>query len=189
MLTAAALAFAIALGGYGLQGGWTLEGAAAAARLTARFSFLWFIAAWSSSALARLWPGGWRTQLLARRRAVGLGFAAAHSVHFAALLIVVLVFHEARSAAALAGGGFGYLMMAAMALTSNDAAVRAMGATAWKALHAAGGYVLAGIFAFSYYGRLEDKPWLAVPALTLLAAAAALRVLAWALPKRGAASA
>ena len=65
------------------------EGARAAASLTARWAFVWFITAWSASSVAKLWPGGWRAALLRRRRAVGLGFAANHFVHlgfvFAAL--------------------------------------------------------------------------------------------------------
>lgn len=178
-LLAALGGLAIAVGGYWSEGGWTHDGAMAAARLTARFSFLWFVVAWSASALMRLWPGGWRSQLLYRRRAVGLGFAAAHTVHLAALLIAVLAFAEPRALTTIVGGGIGYAFMAAMALTSNDAAVRAMGPRNWKLLHATGGYALAAIFAFSYYGRLSDKPWLAVPALVLISGAALLRVAAW----------
>ena len=61
----------IAAFGYVEFGGWNAEGAGAAARYTARFSFPIFVLAWSASALAKLWPGSWRTVLLRRRRAIG----------------------------------------------------------------------------------------------------------------------
>ena len=172
-------AAAIATLGFVLEGGWTADGAAAAARLTARFSFFWFITAWSASALAKLWPGGWRGVLLRRRRAVGLGFAAAHFVHLGALLIAVLVFATPRSLTTIYGGGFGYVMVALMALTSNDWSVRTLGPRNWKLLHTLGGIVIAAIFFTSYLGRLEDKPWLAIPTLALLGGAVLLKFAAW----------
>jgi methionine sulfoxide reductase heme-binding subunit len=174
----------IAATGYAFQGGWTLDGALAGSRLTARFSFFWFIAAWSASALAFLFPGGWRAVLLRRRRAVGLGFATAHFVHLAALLAAIFIFGDTSSITTIIGGGFGYVLIAAMALTSNNAAVRALGPRVWKLLHGTGGYVIAGIFAFSYYGRLETKPLLAFVTLGLIAAAATLRIAAWLVKQR-----
>ncbi len=173
-------ALGVGLFGYAMEGGWSADGAAAGARLTARFAFPWFVAAWSASALARVWPGGWRTIALRRRRAIGLGFAAAHFVHFAALLIATLVFAQPSALDKVIGGGVGYVFVAAMALTSNDQSVRLLGARNWKLLHATGGYIIALIFAVAYLGRLETAPWLAAGALTLLGAAASLRLTAWA---------
>jgi DMSO/TMAO reductase YedYZ heme-binding membrane subunit len=172
--------FAVAALGYSLEGGWTGDGATATARLTARFAFVWFVVAWSASALARLWPGGWRAQLLYRRRAVGLGFAAAHGVHLLALLTALLMFNVPTALPKIVGGGLGYAFVAAMALTSSDAAVRALGLRNWKRLHAVGGYVLAAIFAYSYFNGLATKPLVAAPALAFISIAAVLRLLAWA---------
>jgi DMSO/TMAO reductase YedYZ heme-binding membrane subunit len=177
------LALASVAGGL-THGGWTYDGAAAAARLTARASFLWFVAAWSASALARLWPGGWRAALLRRRRSVGLGFAATHTVHLAALLTAIFIFGHGSKMVTVIGGGIGYLFVFAMAITSNDASVRRLGPRRWRLLHATGGYVIAGIFAFSYLGRVPAQPWLGIPALSLLGLAALLRILAW-LRRRG----
>lgn len=177
----AGLGAAIAAGlGYALFGGWTSDAALAAARFTARFSFLWFVAAWSASALATLWPGGWRSVLMRRRRAVGLAFAAAHTVHLAALLVAVLAFANPRSLTSIVGGGLGYVLVALMALTSNDWWVRRLSPRTWRALHATGAWAIAGIFAFSYTGRLESKPWLAIPTLTLLGAVVVLKLMAFA---------
>ncbi len=170
--------------GYGLFGGWTLDGALAAARFTARFAFLWFILAWSAGALARLFPGGWRAVLRRRRRAIGLGFAAAHGVHLGALLIATLTFGDPTALATILGGGIVYVFVALMALTSNDAAVRILGPRRWSLLHATGGYMIALVFAYSYFGRLETKPWLAIPALSLLGVAALLRLAAFAAKRR-----
>lgn len=175
----ALVAAAIVALGYTVEGGWSQDGALAAARWTARFSFIWFITAWSASAIAKLWPGGWRTVLLRRRRAVGLGFAAAHFVHLVALLVAVIIFAEPRSATTIYGGGLGYVFVALMALTSNDWSVRTLGPRNWKLLHTIGGVVIAAIFFVSYYGRLEDKPWLAIPALSLLGGAVLLKFAAW----------
>ena len=177
---ATGLALAIATAAYLAHGGWGYEGAAAAARLTARNSFLWFLVAWSASAVARLWPGGWRTALLRRRRSVGLGFAASHTVHLGALLVAILVFDHGTKLVTIVGGGVGYLFVLAMAITSNDASVRRLGPRRWRLLHAAGGYVIAGIFAFSYLGRVKADPWIGVPMMSLIGLAAALRILAWA---------
>lgn len=172
-------ASAVAALGYAEFGGWTAEGAGAAARYTARFSFPIFVLAWSASAIVALWPGGWRNVILRRRRAIGLSFAAAHFVHLAALLVVVLIFGAERSATTIYGGGFGYVMIALMALTSNDRFVRTLGPRSWKLLHTSGALTIAVIFAVSYLGRLDEKAWLAIPALSLLGSAVLLKLAAW----------
>ncbi|WP_297515132.1 hypothetical protein [uncultured Caulobacter sp.] len=179
VLSAALAAAAVGALGFATGGGWTHDGALMATRLTARFSFPIFLAAWSASALAAMFPGGWRAALLRRRRAVGLSFAAAHFVHLAFILDVVLVFHHAPPTVTVYGGGFVYVLIAAMALTSNDAAIKAMGRSAWKALHTTGGIAILLVFANSYAARLKTMPWLGAPALALIALAAALKLAAW----------
>jgi hypothetical protein len=51
-----------------------------------------------------------------------------------------------------------------------------LGPRNWKLLHTVGAYAIASVFFVSYLGRLDGKPWLAIPALTLLGAAMLLRV-------------
>jgi sulfoxide reductase heme-binding subunit YedZ len=177
-------ALAVGLGGMALQGGWTAEGAGAATRLTARWAFPWFIAAFAASSLATVWPGGWRTTLLRRRRAVGLAFAANHGVHLAFILLGVLVFEQTAKPVTVVGGGAAYVLIALMAATSSDAAVRWLGRARWKLLHAVGGWVVLLIFTNSYIGRLAEKPWLAIPSLALIAAALLLRIAAFARTRR-----
>jgi len=159
-------------------GGWTKDGVLAGTAITARWAFPWFIAAWSASSLARLWPGGWRTALLRRRRAVGLAFAANHFVHLGFVVAAVSQFDETRPLYVYLLGGGAYVMIAAMALTSNDAAQRWMGLKGWRLLHAVGGWWVLIIFANSYVGRLMTKPAIAAPAVILIVAALALRIAA-----------
>ena len=159
-------------------GGWTVDGALEGVRITARWAFPWFILAWSASSLARLWPGGWRSALLRRRRAIGLAFAANHFVHLGFIVLAAGVFAMPLSPVSVIGGGITYAMIAAMAATSSDAAVRWMGRARWKILHAVGGWMVLLIFTNSYVGRLGEKPWLAIPAVGLIALALLVRVAA-----------
>lgn len=175
----ALVALAIGVTAMALQGGWSADGAGAGTRLTARWSFPWFIAAWSASSLAILWPGGWRTALLRRRRAVGLAFAVNHGVHLGFILLAAFVFGHENAKLQIYGGGFAYVLIALMAATSNDLSVRLLGPKVWKGLHATGGWVVLFIFTRSYVGRLGEKPWLAIPAVTLIGLALLLRLAAY----------
>ena len=88
---------------------------------------------------------------------------------FPVLLLLMFVY--------LLGGG-AYVMIALMALTSNDAAQRAMGHRNWKLLHAVGGWWVLVIFTNSYVSRLMEKPAIAGPAVALIAVALTLRIAA-----------
>jgi methionine sulfoxide reductase heme-binding subunit len=167
-------ALAFGVGNAAWQGGWSLDGAGAATRITARVSFMWFLAAWSASSLAFHWPGGWRATLLRRRRAIGLGFAAAHGVHLAALSLAIGYFGHKTSTLAIVGGGLCYVIIFAMAATSNSWGMQRLGRQRWKWLHTIGGYFAALIFTNSYVGRLESQLFLAMTALTFLGMAFAL---------------
>ena len=124
-----------------------------AARYTARAAFALFIVTFSASALARLWPGEITRGLLRRRRQWGLGFALAHTIHLAALIHYFRESGEIPQTATVIGGGFAYLLMFAMAATSNDRSVRAMGAW-WKRLHKVGIHYIWFNFALTYLGRI-----------------------------------
>jgi DMSO/TMAO reductase YedYZ heme-binding membrane subunit len=179
VLAATAAALGVGVLGFAAGGGSTQEGALMATRLTARFSFPIFLVAWSASALAALFPGGWRSALLRRRRAVGLSFAAAHGVHFGFILIAALVFQHKLNPVSVYVGGFVYVLIATMVATSNDASVKALGPARWRLLHTIGGIGIFLVFTNSYVGRLMTKPMLAWPALALIAAAVTLKLAAW----------
>jgi sulfoxide reductase heme-binding subunit YedZ len=176
---AAAGCLAIGLANSALQGGWDVDGALAGSRITSRWAFVFFIAAFSASSLAKLWPGGWRTALLRRRRGVGLSFAASHFVHAGFFLTAIFVFGAERSLITFIFGGLAYLFIAAMAATSNDASVKTLGPRRWKLLHQVGGWYIVFIFANSYVGRLVgDKPLLGAFGTGLIVLAVGLRIAA-----------
>lgn len=175
---AALAALTLGLGIMQANGGWIREGVLAGTAITARWAFPFFIAAWSASSLAKLWPGGWRTALLRRRRAIGLAFAANHFVHLGFVVAAVGVFGETRPLFVYLLGGGAYVMIGLMALTSNDAAQRAMGFGRWKLMHTIGGWWVLVIFTNSYVSRLMEKPAIAGPAVALIAIALTLRIAA-----------
>ena len=80
----------------------------------------------------------------------------------------------------LIGGGFGYVLLYAMALTSTDRAQAAMGVW-WKRLHRFGIHYLWFIFAFSYIGRvlLPESATTGLTLLSLAVVAALFRLTAW----------
>jgi DMSO/TMAO reductase YedYZ heme-binding membrane subunit len=131
------------------------EGWELAARHTGRVSALWFLMVFAVGPLHRQWRSAPGRALLRERRGLGLAFAAAHTVHLGAIF-GVLSHSEAPDLVALAGGGLAYLLMFAMAATSNDAALRWLGARTWRGLHATGVYYPWFIFFTSYLGNLVE---------------------------------
>jgi DMSO/TMAO reductase YedYZ heme-binding membrane subunit len=154
------------------------EGWRLAARHTARLSFLVFLPVYVASAWHRLAPGAASRWAMRNRRSLGLAFATAHTVHLAALVGFNVAAGQRPDLVTLVGGGGAYLMMFAMVATSNDAAVRRLGARAWKRLHAAGIHWLWFVFAFSYAGRVAEGRLAFLPLLGLALGGLALRVAA-----------
>jgi sulfoxide reductase heme-binding subunit YedZ len=162
-----------------------LEGWLLAARWTARIGFPIFIFTYLASSLGRLWPSALTRQLWRNRRWWGLGFAACHTVHLYALVTYNRLANHDSSITTLIGGGGAYAIMYLMALTSNDAAMRALGRN-WKRLHTLGSHWLWFIFTFSYFGRIasgRELPWAGI-AFAIALAALWLRIAAWRKDKR-----
>lgn len=147
----------------------------AATRLTARLSFPLWLLGFVAGPLHRLAPGATTRALLRRRRAIGLAFATTHAIHGLAILCLASFEPEALAPELdTIAGGLGYVVIAAMAATSSDRAVRALGGRRWRALHRTGQWTLFVIFLATYGGRVaEGRPFW--PALGLLLAALALR--------------
>lgn len=174
-VTAAALLVFFA----GLQSGTTPdESWKLAARYTARLSFWVFLLAYSARPWNRLWPSDLSRQVLRRRRAVGLSFAAAHTVHLVALVTYNVVTRQLPDAVTLVFGGGAYVAMYAMAATSNDAAVRALGRH-WRTLHRVGIHWLWFVFTFSHAGRVAGGDASFVPMLAAALAGLGLRIAVW----------
>lgn len=147
-----------------------------ATRLTARWSAFWFLAAFTARPLSQLFGGIWR-DVLRQRRYIGLGFALAHSIHGICFTWLLLATDVTRPPIVLVGGGVAYLLMWAMAATSSDAAMRALGRN-WRWLHMTGMWWLWFVFTTSYAGRIErpESFILGVVMTTLFVSAALLRL-------------
>lgn len=150
-----------------------------AARWTARVGFPVFLLTYLASSLVRLSPAPWSRALARDRRSWGLGFAASHTIHLVALFAAIRLDPEPRTLASLIPGGTAYVFILAMALTSSNTAMRALGRN-WKRLHSAGIHVIWLIFTLAYAKRIPvpETRAIGVTMTTLALAALLLRILA-----------
>ena len=116
-------------------------------RVTARLAFAAFLIAY----IARPWfqLTGKGRKLMSLRRYFGLSMAFTHTVHFGYVVALVVTFPEERDPATLIGGGFVYLVIWAMALTSTNAAQRKLKRW-WHRLHSFGMHFLWLVFVTSF---------------------------------------
>jgi DMSO/TMAO reductase YedYZ heme-binding membrane subunit len=149
-----------------------------AARYTARVAFLLFLPVFVASAWNRLWPSPASRFAVRRRRALGLSFATAHTIHLGALTSFQITTREVPDAVTLIAGGGAFVVMFAMVATSTDAAVRRLGRN-WLRLHKAGVYWLWFVFTFSYAGRVAERRLAFVPLLALALGGLGLRIASW----------
>jgi DMSO/TMAO reductase YedYZ heme-binding membrane subunit len=137
--------------------GWNEAGVRGVVRLTAFTSLALFLPVFVASALAQRWPRSGTRWLLRNRRWVGLSFAASHGLHLLALIALGVWFPhpflDDLNAVTLVVGGGGFVAIALLAATSNDAAVRRLGVARWRRLHRAGVYFLWAIFTITLVGR------------------------------------
>ncbi len=90
--------------------------------------------------------------MMRQRRYWGLGFAASHTVHLFAFVTYFRLADIPAPVPVLIGGGLGYALLYAMALTSNRWGIRTLGRN-WKRLHSFGIHYIWLIFAFDYISR------------------------------------
>lgn len=114
--------------------------------------------------------------LVLNRRYLGLAAAFAHTVHFGYVAEYVRTTSEVVEVATYVGGGLAFGLFWLMALTSNDLAVRRLGA-GWKALHRFGMHYIWFVFALTFSGGL-GVDW--VSTLFFLACVLALLLRLWA---------
>lgn len=126
-------------------------------RATARASALLFLLAFTARPLVQLASNRTTRWLLRNRRYVGVSGGLAHLLHGIAIGWLLTAWPEAYRAnpITLIGGGLGFVFYFAMALTSSDAAVAALGRRRWKLLHTVGGYYVWFIFAFTFWGNVQ----------------------------------
>ena len=145
-------------------------------RLTARISLVLFLAAFAASALARAWPSTTTRWLLTNRRWLGLSFTWSHLIHLLAIFALVRsdssLFWTLTNPVSVTGGSIAYLFIAAMAATSFNGAVRALGPQRWALLHRVGIWIIWLVFLISNAKRIPGSGWYIVPCLLLIAAVA-----------------
>jgi hypothetical protein len=150
------------------------EGVRAVIRLTARTSLALFLMAFTASAAWRLWGGRWARWLLVNRRYLGLSFAASHFLHLLAIVVLATRVPErfwgGTSTGTIVVGGIGYVFVALMAATSNDASVAWLGPRRWKSLHTVGAYWVWQVFLLTYALSIPHAPGHVVPVALLLGA-------------------
>lgn len=167
---------------YGIsETGWQL-----AARYTVRVSFPLFILAYIARPLMTLWRSETSRWLMRNRRYLGISFAVAHLVHLFALTSFFVFIGTAPDVQTMVGGGLAYVLIIAMAATSNDQSVKALGAN-WGRLHRVGLHYVWFIFLITYMGRFsggeagdtsEDMTVVAVVGSSLVFGALLVRLLA-----------
>lgn len=158
--------------------GWNEDGLRAAIRVTARGSFLFFVAAFSASSLALFVVSPLTRWQLANRRFLGISFALCHLLHAGAILALAAHTEGATLAGRahdVIGGSVIYGLILFMLVTSFDRPAAWVGPRLWKRVHTLGGYVIFVTFLSSYGGRaLESLVYL--PQVLLLLSVLALRI-------------
>ncbi len=144
---------------------------------TAHMAFLLFIMAFSASSILRLRRGKlgetYGKWAMRNRRYIGLNFAVVHFTHAGLVLSNLTVTDASRPPEVLAVGGLAYVFLALMVLTSNNGAVRKLGAKNWKRLHKFGSYYLLALFFITSF-RQEDaftslqSSWVAIASAGVL---------------------
>ncbi len=152
----------------------------AATRYTARLGFPLLILAYVARPLVDLTRSDWAKALLAKRKWIGLGFAMSHTVHLVAIVMLFRALGETPPIITILFGGFAYVLLYAMAFTSNRGAMQALGAN-WRRLHRLGIHYLWFIFAQSYVGRIfqDGKLEEGLVGAAIAFGAAVIRFAAW----------
>ena len=123
-------------------------------RYSAHLAFVFLLLAFSASTLKAVVNNSQTRRLVRYRRQLGLGFATAHTFHLVALILFLSNLEGYSVDASVAVAGFGYVVTALLALTSNDYSVRRLGPAKWKQLHAIGISILMLYFFVAFSGRL-----------------------------------
>ena len=148
-------------------------------RYSAHLAFAFLLLAFSASTLNAALGNKQTRGLVRYRRQLGLGFATAHTFHLVALILFLSNLEGYSVDASIAVAGFGYVVTALLAATSNDYSVRRLGPDKWKQLHTVGISILMLYFFVAFSGRLLTNfapIYAAYVALIATAVVAKLRV-------------
>ena len=123
-------------------------------RYSAHLAFVFLLLAFSASTLKAVVNNAQTRGLVRYRRQLGLGFASAHTFHLVALILFLGNLEGYSVDASVAVAGFGYVVTALLAITSNDYSVRQLGPSKWKQFHTVGISILMLYFFVAFSGRL-----------------------------------
>ena len=123
-------------------------------RYSAHLAFVFLLLAFSASTLKAAKNNAQTRGLVRYRRQLGLGFATAHTFHLVALVLFLSHLEGYSVDASVAVAGFGYVVTALLAATSNDYSVKRLGPAKWKQLHTIGISTLMLYFFVAFFSRL-----------------------------------
>lgn len=144
-------------------------------RFSGRLSFILFLIPFVASSLLRLHPSPVTRRLMKLRAEFGLAFVGSHVAHLGLIVWLGAKPEVTFTPVVVAFGGFGFVVLAALAATSFPATTRALGPQRWRLLHRFGIYYIAFIFAYDWIRGLTIAPLLYAPFALLLVAALAFR--------------
>lgn len=143
-------------------------------RWTGRASTLLFALAFASSSAFALWRTPLTTWMRRNRRYVGVSFASSQLIHLMGLAALAggsTEFREGVTVDTIVVGGMAYVFTFAMALTSSDAAVRALGRR-WQTLHRVGSWWIYAVLLITVLPAAPQGPLHVVLSAALVAALA-----------------
>ena len=123
-------------------------------RYSAHLAFVFLLLAFSASTLKAFANNAQTRGLVRYRRQLGLGFATAHTFHLVALILFLSNLEGYSVDASVAVAGFGYVVTALLAVTSNDYSIKRLGPAKWMQLHSVGISILMLYFFVAFSGRL-----------------------------------
>lgn len=157
------------------------EAAHAIVRWTARTSLVLFTLAYVARPLVQLRPTRTNRGILAYRKWLGLGFALSHAFHLAGIIAIMWpapgAFIRSQDPTIIVAL-ITFLLLGAMAVTSNEGIKKAMPPKAWKRLHRTGMHFAWVSFTATYAAAIGASPAYAIPT-GILVAIAAIRAAAW----------
>jgi sulfoxide reductase heme-binding subunit YedZ len=163
----------LAVGAYLAQPG--VEGVRMLIRATARSSLVFFLMAYTASALASLWPGASSRWLRQHRRQWGLLLVFSHTVHAGGIVALGLLADPALFASLTPlgnriSGGIAYVWLWLMGATSFDRSAAWLGRRRWALLHTWGSHYLWLSFLVANGKRIPVDVAYVWPTLLLVAA-------------------
>ena len=123
-------------------------------RYSAHLASVFLLLAFSASTLKAFANSAQTRGLVRYRRQLGLGSATAHTFHLVALILFLSNQGGYSVDAAVAVAGFGYVVTALLAATSNDYSIKRLGLAKWKQLHTVGISILMLYVFVAFSGRL-----------------------------------